>query len=82
MFAHLNCIFHALKDPEGKEHLVFPRLFSYVVDDPESKDVTCIKGGNSAYPCELCWVPNDQLSNVTLKFADRTEKQQVKCVKI
>ena len=38
-------------DPSGRYQLVYPRLLSYVVDDPEGKDVMCIKGGNSKHPC-------------------------------
>ena len=66
-----------VQDPTGKVQLVFPRLFTYVVDDPESKDLTCIRGGNSAYPCEICWVPKSDLSNLSMYHAQRTEAQQV-----
>jgi hypothetical protein len=45
-----------LKDPWGVERCVFPRLMSYVADEPELKMVTCIKGVPSAHPCETCMV--------------------------
>lgn len=67
-----------MQDPAGTTRSVFPRLFSYVVDDPESKDLLCIKGGNSAYSCELCWVPKDRLWDVTVMYDMRTEKDQVR----
>ena len=43
-----------LKDPWGKDTNVFPRLFSYVVDNPEMADIWCTKQGNTKYPCEIC----------------------------
>jgi hypothetical protein len=65
-----------VKLADGNEVTAYPHLFSYVVDDPEGKDVTCIKGGQSNHPCELCWVSQDQLSNVTIACAERTIPQQ------
>lgn len=43
-------------DPEGVRRCVVPRLLSYMCDDPEGKDVSCIKGGNTECPCEMCMV--------------------------
>jgi len=45
-----------LYDPSGIMRNVRMCLFSYVVDDPEGKDVSCIKGGSSFHPCEVCMV--------------------------
>lgn len=45
-----------VKDPWGQDILAIPRLFSYVVDNPEGKDLSCIKGGSSKLPCEQCKV--------------------------
>lgn len=68
----------SLVDPQGQQQLVFPRLFSYVMDDPESKDVNAIKGGNTLHPCEHCMVTSQQLGDITgPRFPHRTEKHQV-----
>jgi hypothetical protein len=69
-----------MQDPSGRVQLVHPCLFSYVVDDPEGKDVTCIKGSNSNHPCELCWVNRGELDDMrcTISFPLRTECQQVR----
>lgn len=65
---------------------VYPRLFSYVVDDPESKDITCIKGGSSQYPCELCMVEHSRLADLEAALAGdfgiRTEKMQRAAFKV
>lgn len=70
----------ALTDSLQRQHNVFPRLFSYVVDDPESKDITCIKGGSTKFPCELCMVDHDSLHDIPAalgnKFKLRTEALQ------
>ncbi len=58
----------------------YPHLFSYVVDDPEGKDLTCIKGGNTKHSCELCWVDHNNLANMGVAFAERTiERQRIIC---
>ena len=54
-----------LHDPYGKKQLVFPRLFSYVVDNPECVDLNCTKGGSTRFPCEICWCPHEQLNDIS-----------------
>ncbi len=65
-----------LFDPSGKYQLVYPRLLNYVLDDPEGKDILCIKGGQAKHPCEVCWVPHEELLDVTCMYDARTEDQQ------
>jgi hypothetical protein len=66
-----------LKEPnEGEEVKVYPRLLSYVMDDPEVKDLTAVKGQGSPYPCEACWVHKDDLLQIETRAPIRTEKQQ------
>ena len=57
---------------------MFPVFLSYVLDDPESKAASCIKGGNTEYPCELCNVPKAELSSIkpTGHWPMRFEKDQ------
>lgn len=43
----------SLKDPSGRPMTVVPRLMSYITDDPEAKDCSLVRGGNSMFPCEL-----------------------------
>jgi hypothetical protein len=63
-------------DPWGRYQLVFPRLLSYVVDDPEGKDVACIKGGRTNHSCERCWVHSEKLVHIDKQYAPRTERKQ------
>lgn len=70
-----------MSDPFGQTQFVVPQLFSYVGDEPELKDVLCIKGGNTAYPCELCCVHSSQLSHLKAskqhRFPPREQADQV-----
>lgn len=66
-----------LADPHGQQRFVVPQLFSFVGDDPELKDVLCIKGGNTQHPCEMCLVPNDNLHNLPAVFPQRNQCDQV-----
>lgn len=52
--------------------LVFPRIFSYVVDEPEGKDISCLRGWPSFHPCERCWVHRDQLHDVGAQNDEKT----------
>jgi hypothetical protein len=65
-----------IPDPWGKDRLVFPQLFSYVVDDPEGKDVSCIKGVPSAEPCEFCRARFGQLLQIRDRWPSRSEAHQ------
>jgi hypothetical protein len=38
------------------QRLVFPRLLSYVADEPEISMVTCHKSHHSKHPCDVCMV--------------------------
>jgi hypothetical protein len=53
-----------VKDPLGSWMVVYPRLLSYVMDLPESKDVFMVKGMPSSNPCEACMVTKDDLHNI------------------
>lgn len=72
----------SLKDPSGVMQHVYPRLLNYCFDDPESKMVMCIKGGNTQYPCELCKVPHDKLHLIGAVFEPRTEAHQKEVYKV
>ncbi|GAX78381.1 hypothetical protein CEUSTIGMA_g5823.t1 [Chlamydomonas eustigma] len=62
-----------LVDPWGNNQFVVPMLFSYVGDEPEIKDLSCVKGPPSAFPCEFCMVFLEQLSNLSIAWPQRTE---------
>ena len=53
-----------------------PVLASYVADLPEVADMLCIKSGGTAFPCEACWVPLEQLGDLLSRHALRTEVVQ------
>lgn len=55
---------------------VYPRLLSYVLDDPEGKDISGVKGAPSEHCCEQCWVPFNKLADITLEWPARTELEQ------
>ncbi len=63
-------------DPDGLPRLVYPHLLSYVMDDPEGKDVLCMKGAPSVHPCEACWVPLEQLHQLDDNYDRRTQTEQ------
>jgi hypothetical protein len=63
-----------LVDPDGIRQHVHPRLLSYVADDPELKDVYCIKNGK--LPCEMCYVPKTELSDIKKWWPFKSEIQQ------
>ena len=66
-----------LCDPFGKQRFVIPHLFSYVGDEPELKDIFCIKGHGSKHPCELCMVDSHRLNDVEAAFPVRLQCDQV-----
>lgn len=65
-----------LCDPFGQQRFVIPHLFSFVGDEPELKDVFCIKGAGSKHPCELCMVDSASLNDVA--FPPRMQRDQVR----
>ena len=71
-----------LRDPSGVYRLVYPRLLSYVMDDPESKDLYCI--GKTSRPCEACKIPSDELLNIELiagvKIASEQQERYLEIV--
>eukprot|EP00798_Chlamydomonas_sp_ICE-L_P002933 gene2933-biopygen14867 len=63
-----------LRDPWGQEQMVFVRLCSYVVDNPEIADMWCTKQGSTRFPCEICLCPSQHLGNYEASFPLRTER--------
>lgn len=61
---------------DGEAVAVYPRLLSYVMDDPEVKDLTGVKGQGAPHPCEACWVHKDSLLQIDQQWEVRTETQQ------
>lgn len=53
-----------VKDPVGSWMDVHPRILSYVMDLPESKDVFMVKGFPAKHPCEACMVHKDDLHDI------------------
>lgn len=44
-----------VQDPRtGRSVVAFPRVLSYICDQPEERAVLCLKGGSCARPCSLC----------------------------
>lgn len=62
----------------GNALTVFPRLLSYVLDDPEGKDITGIKSAPSEHCCEQCWVPFRSLADIDSEWQARSEEEQRK----
>lgn len=58
-----------LKDPWGNDTKVFPRLFNYVVDNPEMADLWCTKQGTTKYACEICLCESKDFVKIG-KFTD------------
>ncbi|CAI5529972.1 unnamed protein product, partial [Closterium sp. Naga37s-1] len=64
----LCCSHHrgiAARDPWGVNRVIWPILFSYVADFPETCKVSCTQQHGSAMPCSLCYVDRGQLRNMT-----------------
>lgn len=76
--SHSECVLYCttgvlLTDPWGRQRQVFPQLFSYVTDDPEAKDLSCIRGGTAGHSCEFCLVPRLSLHDLSREWEPRTE---------
>lgn len=54
-----------------------PHFFSFVGDEPELKDVFCIKGHGSKHPCEHCLVDSARLNDMERACPPRMQKDQV-----
>ncbi|CAI5499752.1 unnamed protein product, partial [Closterium sp. Naga37s-1] len=67
----------AAKDPWGEARFVWPLLFSYVADYPETCKVSCTREHQSDVPCSICYVEQDHLRNMQAgPSAPRTVDQQ------
>lgn len=53
-----------LEDPWFKETHAYPRLFSYVVDNPELADMWCTKQNMTKFPCEICVCPRENMNKI------------------
>ena len=59
-----------LMDSTGKEQLVFTRLFNYAIDNPEIKDMVCLRGGHLGnFNCEICFCPSASQLKLSKCFA-------------
>lgn len=66
-----------LRAPDSCLYRVFPRLLSYVADDPEQRLVAHIYGSCSCQrQCCRCYCPTDQLSELNTAFELRTIERQ------
>ncbi|KAL4431240.1 hypothetical protein ABPG75_006496 [Micractinium tetrahymenae] len=61
--------------PSGALYRFFPRLLSYVADDPEVHDISCILSGGTLHPCEQCWELRDNFDGFSTA-APRTTGEQ------
>jgi len=68
-----------LETPSGDKVTAFPCLLSYVMDDPEAKDVYGIKAAPAMHPCELCWMEFDHLCDGRGLAEQRTVEDLVRC---
>ena len=66
-----------LVDPTGKLVHAYPRVLSYVMDLPESKDIYMVKGVPAPNPCEQCMVPYARLDKIFDEYPIRTVQQQM-----
>ena len=68
--------------PDGRTLVTaYPRLASYVTDDPESKDIFCIRPAPAQHPCEMCWVQFNSLRDIHNAKDERTRtaREQEAC---
>jgi hypothetical protein len=76
----LQCLLHSgttIIDPSGQTRRVFPKLFSYVCDFPESAKITATYSAqNSARPCSLCHIGKTELALPNVRTTLRTERHQ------
>ena len=67
-----------LLDPSGEPKIVYPLLFAYICDHPESCKITASYDTNiSQSPCSRCMCGKEDLSNVQLQYPVRTESKMV-----
>ncbi|CAI5464126.1 unnamed protein product [Closterium sp. Yama58-4] len=67
----------AARDPWGVDRVIWPILFSYVADFPETCKVSCTQQHGSAMPCSLCYVDRGHLRCMTAAASEpRTVDQQ------
>ncbi|CAI5475350.1 unnamed protein product, partial [Closterium sp. Yama58-4] len=67
----------ARRDPWGVDRVIWPILFSYVADFPETCKVSCTQQHGSAMPCSLCYVDRGHLRCMTAAASEpRTVDQQ------
>ncbi len=80
----LEIIFNSLKeasfvglpliDPSGKPQIVYPLLFAYICDHPESCKITATYDTNLCQsPCSRCMCGKEDLSNMHMQHHVRTE---------
>ena len=65
-----------LLDPYAELRIVYPLLFAYICDHPESCKITATYDTNlSTCPCSRCMCGRDALNNVDREFQVRTESK-------
>lgn len=66
-----------LTDPDGIQAQVFPELLTYVCDHPEAMLISGIMNSpQTRHPCDQCWVPREQLHEVSVQHRLRDETEQ------
>ncbi|CAI5976884.1 unnamed protein product [Closterium sp. NIES-64] len=66
----------AARDPWGVDRVIWPLLFSYVADFPETCKVSCTQQHGSHMPCSLCYVDRGQLRNMTAAASESRSVDQ------
>ncbi|CAI5937844.1 unnamed protein product [Closterium sp. NIES-64] len=66
----------AARDPWGVDRVIWPLLFSYVADFPETCKVSCTQQHGSHMPCSLCYVDRGPLRNMTAAASESRSVDQ------
>ncbi|CAI7803464.1 unnamed protein product [Closterium sp. NIES-54] len=66
----------AARDPWGVDRVIWPLLFSYVADFPETCKVSCTQQHGSQMPGSLCYVDRGQLRNMTAAASESRSVDQ------
>ncbi|GJP86782.1 hypothetical protein CLOP_g16763 [Closterium sp. NIES-67] len=65
-----------LKDPNGVERVVKPRLYAWACDYPESGKISGTLSGGTERPCSICYAQKDHLWAVQSPNVTRTVSDQ------
>lgn len=72
-----------LLDPSGEPQIVYPLLFAYICDHPESCKITASYDTNLCQsPCSRCMCGKDDLNNMHMQHPVRTESKMAEVYRV